>query len=129
MSVVVGLILLVAALVVGVTGILTDADDAHTLTDDLSVLGFDAGGPTGTRFLYGIVVGAIGITGLGISSAGARRSSRRGHVARRGLEQSRRETAAAVQERDDVVDQRNVARAEGSSRPVSGSEPDTSARS
>ena len=37
MLLVVGLILLVAAVVVGVAGVLTNADSAHTLTDDFSV--------------------------------------------------------------------------------------------
>jgi hypothetical protein len=119
--VVVGLILLLAAVVVGVAGVLTNAGSAHTLTDDFSVLGFDAEGSTGTLFLYGIVVGAIGIMGLGLLLAGARRSARRGHDARRGLKQSRRETAAAIHERDDLVDQRDAARTEGSSRPETGS--------
>jgi hypothetical protein len=121
MLVVVGLILLIAAVVVGVAGVLTNADSAHTLTNDFSVLGFHAGGSTGTLFLYGIVVGAIGVIGLGLLLAGARRSSRRGHDARRGLKQSRRETAAAIQERDDMADQRDAARGEGSSPPVTAS--------
>ena len=82
MFVVVGLILLVAAIVVGVAGVLTNADSAHTLTDNFSIFGFDAGGSTGTLFLYGIVVGAIGVIGLGLLLAGARRSSRRGQDAR-----------------------------------------------
>ena len=122
MFVVVGLVLLIAALVVGVTGVLTNADSAHTLTNHFSVFGFSAGGSTGTLFLYGIVVGAIGIVGLGLVLAGARRSSRRGQDARRGLKQSRRETAAAIQERDDLVDQRNAARTQGSTRPGTGSQ-------
>jgi hypothetical protein len=121
MFVVVGLILLVAAVVVGVAGVLTNGDSSHTLTDDFSVFGFDAGGSTGTLFLYGIAVGAIGVIGLGMLLAGARRSSRRGQDARRGLQQSRRETAAAIQERDDMADQRDAARRGGSSRPGTGS--------
>jgi amino acid transporter len=121
MLVVLGLILLVAAVVVGLTGVVTNADSAHTLTNDFSIFGFDAGGSTGTLFLYGIVVGAIGIIGLGLLLAGARRSSRRGQDARRGLKQSRQETAAAIQERDNMADQRDAARAEGSSRPATGS--------
>ena len=116
MFVVVGLILLVAAVAVGVAGVLTNADSAHTLTDDFSVFGFDVSGSTGTLFLYGIVVGAIGVIGLGLLLAGARRSSRRGRDARRGLKQSRRETAAAIHDRDDMVDQRDAARAVGSTR-------------
>jgi hypothetical protein len=117
MFVVVGLVLLIVAVVVGVAGVLTNADSGHTLTDDFSLFGFDAGGSTGTLFLYGIVVGATGIIGLGLLLAGARRSSRRGSDARRGLKQSRRETAAAVRERDDMAGQRDAARAQGPDRP------------
>jgi hypothetical protein len=68
-------------------------------------------GSTGALFLYGIVVGAIGLAGLGLLLAGARRTSRRGSTARRGLRQSRRETAAVSRDRDDLIDQRETARA------------------
>ena len=111
MIVIIGLIILVAALLVGVAGVLTNADHAHTLTDDFSVFGFDVSGSTGTLFLYGIVVGAVALFGLTLLLAGARRTSRRGSAARRGLKQSRRETAAASQARDDLIDQRDTARA------------------
>ena len=71
-------------------------------------------GSTGTLFLYGIVLGAIGVLGLGLLLAGARRTARRGRVARRGLEpRSRRETASASQERDALIDQRDTVRAYG----------------
>jgi hypothetical protein len=43
--------------------------------------------------------------------AGARRTSRRGREARRGLTRSRRETAAVSQDRDDLLGQRETARA------------------
>src|SRR5665811_1788884 len=68
-------------------------------------------------FLYGIVVGAIALFGLGLLLAGARRTSRRGSAARRGLKQSRRETAAVSQARDDLIDQRETARAYTASAP------------
>ena len=68
-------------------------------------------GSTGTLFLYGIVVGALGLLGLSLLLAGARRTSRRGREARRGLIRSRRETAAVSQDRDDLIDQRETARA------------------
>lgn len=116
MLVVIGLILLVAALVVGVAGVLTNADSAHTLTDSFSVFGFEVAGSTGTLFLYGIVVGAVAMLGISLLWSGARRSSRRGHAARRGLKESRRETASALHERDDMVDQRDAARGERSTR-------------
>ena len=73
-------------------------------------------GSAGTLFLYGIVVGAVGVAGLSLLLAGARRASRRGRAARRALRQSRRETAAITQDRDDLLDQRETARAYTASR-------------
>ena len=75
------------------------------------MFGYHVTGSTGTLFLYGIVVGALGLLGLSLLLAGARRTSRRGREARRGLTQSRRETAAASQDRDDLIGQRETARA------------------
>jgi hypothetical protein len=57
------------------------------------------------------VVGALGLFGLSLLLAGARRTSRRGSAARRGLRESRRETAAVSQDRDDLISQREAARA------------------
>ncbi|GGK70964.1 hypothetical protein [Ornithinimicrobium pekingense] len=107
MLVILGLVLLLIALIVGIAGVLTNSDP---LTDAFSVFGFAVDGTTGTLFLYGIVVGAVAMLGLSLVLAGASRSSRRGHDARRGLKESRRETASAVHERDNMRDQRNVAR-------------------
>jgi hypothetical protein len=110
MIIILGLVVLVAAVVVGVAGVLSNAGSAHALSH-FSVLGYHLTGSTGTLFLSGIVVGAAGLLGLSLLLAGARRTSRRGSAARRGLRQSRRETAAASQERDDLIDQRDTARA------------------
>jgi hypothetical protein len=68
-------------------------------------------GSNGRLFLYGIVVGAIGMAGLSLLLAGARRTSRRGSAARRGLRRSRQETAAVSRDRDDLAGQREMARA------------------
>ncbi|MGW1340615.1 hypothetical protein ACWCOV_06140 [Kribbella sp. NPDC002412] len=112
MIVILGLIILLAAVIVGVAGVLGNGGGAHTLTDDgFAVFGYHVTGSTGTLFLYGIVVGAVALFGLTLLLAGARRTSRRGSVARRGLKQSRRETAAASQARDDLIDERDTARA------------------
>ena len=51
------------------------------------------------------------MAGLSLLLAGARRTSRRGRDARRGLAQSRRETAAVSADRDDLRGQRDTARA------------------
>jgi hypothetical protein len=110
--VILGLIILLAAVVVGVAGVLGNGGGAHTLTDDgFAVFGYHVTGSTGTLFLSGIVVGMVAMFGLALLLAGARRTSRRGSAARRGLKQSRRETAAASQARDDLIDERDTARA------------------
>ena len=112
MIVILGLIILLAAVIIGVAGVLGNSDGAHSLTDDgFAVFGYHVTGSTGTLFLYGIVVGAVALFGLTLLLAGARRTSRRGSAARRGLKQSRRETAAASQARDDLIDERDTARA------------------
>jgi hypothetical protein len=111
MIVIIGLVILIAAVVAGVAGVLSNSGTGHPLTHHFAVLGYHVTGSTGTLFLYGIVVGALGLLGLSLLLAGARRTSRRGREARRGLSRSRRETAAVSQDRDDLLDQRNTARA------------------
>ena len=105
-----GLIVLAAALIAGVAGVLGNAGDAHTLTSGFSAFGYHVTGSTGTLFLYGMVVGA-------------RHTSRRGRSARSALGQSRRETAAASQDRDDLIEQRDSARADAASAHANGSPP------
>ena len=106
MIIILGLIILVAALVVAVAGVLGNGGSAHAVSH-FSVLGYHFTGSAGTLFLLGVVVGAAGLFGLSLMLAGARRTSRRGSAARRGLRQSRRETAAASQQRDDLIGQRD----------------------
>jgi hypothetical protein len=115
MIIILGLIVLVAAVVVGVAGVLGNDGSGHGLAHGFAVLGYHVTGSTGTLFLYGIVVGAIGVAGLSLLLAGARRTSRRGRAARRGLRQSRQETAAVSRDRDDLIDQREAARAHAAS--------------
>jgi hypothetical protein len=110
MIVILGLIIVVAAVVVGVAGVLSNAGSTHALTHGFAVLGYHVTGSTGTLFLYGIVVGALAMLGLSLLLAGARRASRRGRDARRDLEQSRRETAAVRQQRDDLSNQAEATR-------------------
>lgn len=123
-----GLIVLVAALVVGVAVVLGNGGSGHALTHGFAVFGYHVTGSTGTLFLYGIVVGAIALAGLSLLLAGARRTSRpRGSAARRGLRQSRRETAAVSTDRDDLIGQRDArahtASALGNGTPRSASSP------
>jgi hypothetical protein len=111
MIIVLGLIILVAALVVGVAGVVSNVGHGHALLG-FAVFGHHMTGSTGALFLYGIVVGAVAVFGLSLLLTGARRTSRRGQVARGELVQSRQETAAVSQNRDSLIDERNGARAE-----------------
>jgi hypothetical protein len=107
MFIILGLIILVAAVVVGVAGVVTNHGAGHVLTHRFSVFGYHVNGSTGRLFLYGMVVGAVAVLGLSLLLNGARRTSRRGRVARQGLQQSRDETAAVTEDRDDLVGQRD----------------------
>ena len=109
--IIIGLVILVAAVVAGVAGVLSNSGSGHALTHHFAVFGYHVTGSDGTLFLSGIVVGAVAVFGLSLLLAGARHTSRRGREARRGLTQSRRETAAASQDRDDLISQRETARA------------------
>jgi hypothetical protein len=109
--IILGLVVLIAAVVIGVAGVLVNRGAGHELAHPFAVFGYHVTGSNGRLFLYGIAVGAIGLVGLSLLLAGARRTSRRGSAARRGLRESRRETAAVSRDRDDLLDQRETARA------------------
>lgn len=93
--IILGLIVLIAAVVVGVAGVMTNLGDAHRLTDDFVAFGYHVTGSTGMLLLYGIVIGAVGMLGLSLLMAGARRTARRGRAARRDLEHTRAEAIPA----------------------------------
>jgi hypothetical protein len=111
MIIVVGLVVLVAAVVVGVAGVLANRGAGHALAHPFTVLSYHVAGSDGRVFLYGVVVGGVGVAALILLLAGARRTSRRGGDARRGLLESRQETAAVSRDRDDLISQRETARA------------------
>ena len=115
MIVIVGLVVLLVAVIVGFTGVLTNAGPAHPLTENFSVFGYHVTGSTGTLFLFGIVVGAVAMLGLSVLLAGARRTAGRGRDARRELKRSQRETAFLNQDRDRRLEHQPVGAASGSS--------------
>ena len=135
MIIILGLIILVAAVVVGVAGVLGNGG-THGLAHGFSVLGYHVTS-SGTVFLYGIAVGAVALFGLWLLLAGMRHASRRDRAARRGLRQSQRETAESRQEtaesrqetaavskdRDDLIGQRDTARAYTASTLGNGAPP------
>ncbi|WP_063770218.1 hypothetical protein [Streptacidiphilus melanogenes] len=112
MIIILGLVILAIAAVLALAGIFGNTGSAHTVGGAFSVFGHHMTGSTGTLFLFGIIVGAAGMLGLGLLLTGARRTSRRGLEARRALRHSRSETAAADKDRAALVDQRDAARTE-----------------
>ena len=76
MLVIVGLIDLLAAAIVAIVGVPSNAGAGHPLTD-FSVFGYHLTGSTGTLFLFGIAVGAVASLGLWLLLAGTRRIASR----------------------------------------------------
>ena len=104
MMVIVGLIVLFVAVIVGTVGVLGNAGGTHPLAENFSVLGYHVTGSTGTLFLSGIVVGAVGLLGLSVLLAGARRSANRGRDARRELARAQRETTFVNRDRAQLLE-------------------------
>ena len=110
MIIILGLVILVAAGIAGAARVLANGGHAHEVTH-FAVFGYHVTGSAGALFLYGIVTGALAMAGLSLLLVGARRTSRRGRAARQSLRQSRRETAAVSADRDNLIGQRDTARA------------------
>ncbi|WP_225726302.1 MULTISPECIES: hypothetical protein [unclassified Nocardia] len=93
--IVIGLLLLIAAVVVGVAAVSANIGAAHALPNDFTVFQHHFSGSTGMLFLSGVVVGAIGMFGLSLMLGGSWRSAR-GHAAtRRELRETRRRMTPA----------------------------------
>jgi hypothetical protein len=114
MIVIVGLVVLLVAVIVGFTGVLTNAGPAHPLTENFSLFGYHVTGSTGTLFLSGIVVGTVAMLGLSVLLAGAQRTAGRGRDSRHQLAKSQRETAFLNQERDQRLEHQQAGAATGS---------------
>ncbi|MEV6578598.1 hypothetical protein AB0M92_10620 [Streptomyces sp. NPDC051582] len=128
MILILGLIILIAAIVVGVAGLFGNTGPGHVLGagGDFSVFGYHATGSTGALFLTGIIVGAAALLGLALVMAGARRSARRSARTGREPVTSRREAGAIDREheleREDLIRQRDDARAQATIRDDAGAE-------
>lgn len=108
-----GLVILTAALILAVAGVMANLGSAHELTNDFSVFGYHVTSSTGALFLYGIAVGAAALLGLALLLTAARRASHRNRLAREGRAlPSKRETAVVDREREDLIEQRDAARAQ-----------------
>ncbi|WP_160311257.1 hypothetical protein [Streptacidiphilus anmyonensis] len=89
---------------------MSNTGSAHGLGGGFSVFGYELTGSESRLFLFGIVVGALAVVGLGILVAGARHRSRLGRLARADVRESRKQAAVAWRERDRAAEQHKEAK-------------------
>ena len=122
--VIVGFLILLVAVGVGVSGVLSNSGSEHLLGQDFAVLGLQLSGlTTGQLFFYGIIIGVVGMLGLSLllGAFNRRLGSRR---SRRALKGSQKESQALRTDRDRLTQQLDdehaeQARAEMSNDPDS----------
>lgn len=95
MIVILGVVLLIAAVVVGVAAVVTNMGGAHELTAAFKVFGYHMTGSTGMLFLFGAIIGAVAVLGLSLLLGGMRRTTRKKHAMRQALKGERHDAAAA----------------------------------
>ena len=103
--VIVGFLILLVAIAVGLSGVLANSGSEHLLGQDFSVLGLQLSGlTTGQLFLYGIIIGVLGMLGLSLLLGvfNKRLASRR---ARRALKGSQKESQSLRTDRDRLTQQ------------------------
>ena len=101
----IGLLLVAAMAVVALGGIFANTGNGHQLNHAVNILGYHLHGSTGKLFLVGIVVGAVGILGLMMLLAGIGVGFKRRTRNRQERTLSRRQTRAAMNDRDRLAGQ------------------------
>lgn len=111
MIIIVGLLVFIAAAGVAASGVAANSGTSHPLGDAFVIFGQSLTGlSTGQLFLFGIVVGVVGMLGLAmLLGAFNRRLASRG--SRRELKGSRRESAALRLDRERLSQQLDDERA------------------
>ena len=112
MIAILGLLVLVVAVLVAVTGVLSNTGSSHPLGGDFTVAGLHLTGlSTGQLFLYGITVGAVAMLGLSmLLGTFSRQMASRG--SERKLKGSRQETATLRLDHERLTQQLEDERAE-----------------
>ena len=97
-----GLLLLVAAVVIAVVGVLSNIGSSHLLTRSFEILGYHITGSTGRLLLIGVILGAAGMLGLNLLLAGMGRGIKRRVSTRRQLKADHKEQQRLAAERDQL---------------------------
>ena len=119
-----GLLLLVAAGVTALDGFLANDGGDHQVTN-FDVFGLHFSGSSGLLFLYGAIVGAVGIFGLELLLAGWGRGFRSRVERRRELRSYRGQADSLHAERDELAEQLARERRERERSAVAGVAPST----
>lgn len=105
MIVVIGLIVLIAASVVTVAGVLTNSGSNHALGDNFGIFGQHLSGvSTGQLFLGGVLIGVVGMLGLNMLLGVLNRRLASGGM-RRQLKLAQREQEVIRTDRDRLTQQ------------------------
>lgn len=72
---IVGLLLLAAAVLVGVAGVAANTGSEHSLVNGFGMFGYHVHGSSGKLFLAGLVIGAVGMLGFLLATEGLRRNA------------------------------------------------------
>ncbi len=97
-----GLLLLVAAVVIAVAGVLSNIGSSHLLTRSFEIFGYHITGSTGRLLLIGVILGAAGMLGLNLLLAGLGRGIKRRVSTRRQLKADDRQNKQLAAERDQL---------------------------
>jgi hypothetical protein len=95
-----GLLLLAGAGLTVVVGVLSNNGSEHSIPGGLELFGYDVTGSSGRIFLYGAIVGILGMLGLNLLLAGLRRGVKHKVADRRQRKSHRRQTETLQEERD-----------------------------
>jgi len=103
--IVLGLVLLVAAAVIALVGVLSNLGSSHLLTRSFEIFGYHITGSTGRLLLIGVILGAAGMLGLNLLLAGLGRGIKRRVSTRRQLKADHKEQQRLAAERDQLARQ------------------------
>jgi len=123
MIVIVGLLVLVAAVVLAITGFSANTGSAHGLSESFSILGVHISGlSSGQVLLLGVSIGVAGMLGLSmLSGALSRRWTAR--TSQRELNAVRHDNSVLIQDRQQLSDRLDAVRAPHQATPPATSGP------